>query len=104
MGNLLELLFAPLQPFVGQAHRAFLVAVFFVVLTVFAKLTDKAPSRSYWSMILAVFAWVLFGINEYVAHVNKSNIRIDLLLFGPPIIVISIYAVASFVKGLIRRS
>ena len=106
MDSLLDLLYAPIQPFVWHEERAFIVAFVFAGLIVFRTIANKEKFtlRSIWPLLLALVAWILFGINEYIAHSNKANIRIDLLFFGPVMMAISLYAMYSFVKGLISRS
>ena len=105
MDSLLELLYAPIQPFVWHEERAFIVAFVFVGLIVISVLVNKGNIglKYIWPLLLAFCSWILFGINEYVAHSNKTNIRIDLLFFGPLIMTISLYAIYSFMKGIFRR-
>ena len=105
MDSLLELLYAPIQPFVWHEERAFIAAFVFIALIVFSIIVNKGKVslRGLWPLLLAFCAWILFGINEYIAHSNKANIRIDLLFFGPVIMAISVFAIYSFVKGLIWR-
>ena len=103
--SLLELLYAPIQPFVWHPERAFIVAFVYVGLIVISGLVNKGKIKlKYaWPLLLAFCSWFLFGINEYIAHSNKTNIRIDLLFFGPLIMLVSIYAVYSFIKSYFSR-
>ena len=105
LDSFLELLYAPIQPLVWHPERAFIIAFFFLGLLFINIFINKGKIRIRfeWPMILAFSSWVLFGVNEYIAHSNKTDIRIDLLFFGPLIMAISIFAIFSFVISLFRR-
>ena len=105
LDTFLEILYGPIQPFVWHPERAFIAAFVFVGLLIISVLINKGRIRIKftWPLLLAFCAWVLFGINEYIAYSNKMDIRIDLLFFGLLIMAISIFAVYSFIRSLFRR-
>ena len=105
MKGFFELLFAPIQPFVWHPERAFVAAMIFVGLCIAMIVIGKGKIRvkQLQPMLLAIFFWLLFALNEYIAHANKTDIRIDLLAFGPFIMGITVYAIYSFVKVLLSR-
>ena len=105
MDGFFELLYAPIQPFVWHPEKAFYVSLIFIALLVIDIVAHKGYIRikQLWPLLLAFVSWLLFGVNEYIAHSNKTDIRIDLLFFGPLIMAISIFAIYSFVKSLLYR-
>ena len=103
MNFLLELLYAPIQPLIWHPERAFIIAIVFLVLLVINAVINKGKIKYIWPLLLAVCSWLLFGLNEYIAYSNKIDIRIDLLFVGPAIIVISIFAIYSFIKNAFGR-
>ncbi len=86
----------------GIQSDAYTVACFFyLLLTIRAALrANNSKAKSSRPLSVAIIAWILFGINEYVAHVYGTNIRVDLLFLSPIILVISVYATGSFIKSL----
>ena len=82
-----------------------MVASLFLGLLIISVLVNKENIRvKYsWPLLLAFSSWALFGINEYIAHLYKSNIRIDLLLTVPLIMAISVYAAYFFIRVIIWR-
>jgi len=105
MDSLLELLYAPIQPLVWHPERAIIIAFVFIGLLIINAIINKGKLRLklVWPLLLAFISWLLFGINEYIAHSNKANIRIDLLFFGPLIMAISLFSIYKFIKGLFQR-
>lgn len=103
--SLLGILYAPLQPLAWHPERAFIVALIFLALLIISVLVNKGKIRVkfVWPLLLAFCSWVLFGINEYIALSNKTDIRIDLLFFEPVIMAISIFAIYSFVRSIFSR-
>ena len=82
-----------------------MVAVFFLGLLITRVGVNKKNIRVKfsWPLLLAFISWVLFGINEYIAHLYESNIRLDLLLSWPVMLAISVYATYFFIKVSIRK-
>jgi len=85
--------------FIPQPWLALAPGVFFLVL--------YGLSRSKLAATAAV-AWLLYAPYEYAMHrrwlcTGECNIRVDLLLLYPLLIVLSLAAVAFTVRGLIRR-
>ena len=105
MQGFIELLFVPIQPFVWQPERAFMAALVFLAFFVIAVVMHKGAIRikELWPLLAAFAFWLLFALNEYIAHANKTNIRIDLLAFGPFIMALSVFAVYVFVKSFLMR-
>jgi len=105
MDSLLKILYAPIQPFVWHPERAVIMGFVFIGLLIIAVIFNngKIKMKLVWPLLLAFFSWLLFGVNEYIAYSNKSNIRIDLLFFGPLIMAISLFAMYTFIKEFFGR-
>ena len=80
--------------FIRAPWLAFAVGAFFFAL-----------SGSTWSrlMITASTAWILYGVYEYLMRFRvlcsgECNIRIDLLLIYPILLILSIIAIVMLVK------
>lgn len=90
----MEILFAPIQPFVCHPERALYVALFFAVFWMLhRKYLYSFRSRP---LIFAAIAWLIYGIWE--AFSCAYNIRVDLLLIYPALLVITIYASYQWLK------
>ena len=105
MNTVMEFLYAPIQPFVWHPERAFIAAAIFIGLVIVAVFVNKGTIKikPIMPLLMAFGCWVLFGINEYIAHSTKTDIRIDLLFFGPAIMLISAYAIYAFMKCLFTK-
>jgi len=99
----MEIIFAPIAIFVWQPERAMLVAAVFALMLVIARshtlLKKNVPT---FPVLLALIMWLSFGILEYYAKRGGWNIRVDLLFFGPVIMLTTIFAVVKYSRGLIK--
>ena len=102
MDLFLELLYIPIKPLMWHPERAFIGAFIFIVLVVISVLVNRGRFRLkyIWPLLLAFCFWILFGINEYIMYSTKADLRIDLLLFGPALILVSVFAIYSFIRSL----
>ncbi len=91
MDTVIQILFGPIQPFVWHPGRAYFVAASFAVLLAVSLLAGGGFKARVHGMILtACILWVLFGLNEHQARAKGWNIRVDLLLFWPILLVVSV--------------
>lgn len=91
------------QPFVWHAWRAFGVAFAFLVVYGFARLVrPHRPRSSPKPILVATIAWTVFALMEAEATRERANIRVDLLVTWPLLCVVSLGAVALWLRGLLR--
>jgi hypothetical protein len=84
--DVFQVLFWLASPFVMHPELTFVVAALFAVLLVASPLrTERFRPRYHVTMLIAMVAWIMFGLNEFQARANGWNIRVD-LLFGLPIL------------------
>ncbi len=87
----MDLFSAIIKPLVWQPERAFFIATIFLSLLVVAAIIRRdKTSFSLTPLLVATGSWLLFGIGELYARKHGWNIRVDLLLTGPLLIVITI--------------
>ena len=100
--ELLELLYAPIQLIVWHPERALLVAALFFALMAIAVYLNKYKGKEVrlLPISIAFLVWVLLGINEYFAHAYRWDIRVDLVLYWPVALGISIFALIVFIRDL----
>ena len=83
----MEILFAPMVPFIFFPWTALAPALFFCVLCVRQRSgrggQGKVPDRVAW--ILAALAWAAYGLYESWVHTQEPvpSIRVDLLVIVP---------------------
>lgn len=80
-------LFVLLQPFIGHPGR---IAVVAVVLAIVAGLLFFARRRAAWPITIAATMWALFAPWEWYCTVQRYNIRVDLLLIAPVLLVFTV--------------
>lgn len=105
MGAILKIFFGPMQPLVSHPERAYMIAGAFAVLialSIFS--TGGFKPRIHVPMLGTALLWVLFGLNEYNAMQKGWNIRVDLLLFWPILLVMSIGSVWRGVRCIVGRT
>jgi hypothetical protein len=103
MAGLQDVLFALADVFVWHPDRALAVAAlltFWFLILVRSRRTRSAS----WPLMLTAFAWALFAYGEYVARQNRSNIRVDLLVTWPGLLVLSLGAAGWAVYVLARSA
>jgi len=89
--NLLEWLFKPIQPFVWHPER--IAAVACVLFIAFFVLLSLRRFRS-WPLLIPACVWGLFAVWEAYCKAQKYNIRVDLLLLYPILVVVTVWGVA----------
>ena len=100
MNFVIQLICAPVQPFIGHPVRAWLVSAgFALLLTVSLVRVRKLKVHPQLLLLLATVCWLLFGI--YELNVPFGTMRIDILFGWPPLFILSIAAV---VAGLPRSA
>ena len=104
MESILQILFSPIQPFVGHPERAFIMAGVFVILLVASAIRAEGfKPRIHRIILMAVVLWVLFGLNENQAKAKGWDIRVDLLLFYPVLFVLSISAAWRGIRHIVGK-
>lgn len=99
----MDYLYGPAQWFVWHPGRAWLVAAVYSVMLA----ANAAPRRGKlngpgWALLASALAWLLFGYNEYLAHLHRWDIRIDLLLTWPALVVLSLGSMAFGLRYWLR--
>jgi hypothetical protein len=89
-------LYAAAQPFVGHAERAFVVAGGWVLLALIAR-------RGARPLLIAAGAWTVFGLLEAEATREHADIRVDLLITWPVLLLCTIACVAWWLRPAPRR-
>ena len=90
---LFRIIFLPLQPFIGHPERAMWMAVVFLILPVVLGLLRGFKPRRKLPILLASLCWAGFSLWEAQAVSEKWNIRVELLLIGPVLLVVSTVAI-----------
>lgn len=100
----IELLYMPIQPFVWHPERAFFIALIFLIMLIVIFLRKRKNQRiKIWATALAVIIWVIFGVNEYFAYINRWDIRIDLLILTPLVFIISAISIFVWCLGFFKK-
>ena len=89
--NLIEVLFAPILPFVAHPGRIAAVAILFGVLFL---VLGWRQHRWSWPLLWAAGAWATFALWEWSIWVQQeeANIRVDLLLIYPLLLGLTLWA------------
>ena len=101
---MLELFFLPIQPFIWHPERAFIVAIVFSILWIFIR--KKVWSFGSVPLLLAAISWGLFAAWETYVYSIKANIRIDLFIIYPWLLIITLYPIVFIfdTKGVREKS
>jgi hypothetical protein len=89
-----------LQPFVWHPERSLLVAAAFVAGYMFAR--KQYPRAVRWPLLLPAVTWAAFTIWEWHCLNNQANIRIDLLLIYPVLVLATLAGLLPTAAGLAR--
>lgn len=102
---MLKIFYYPVQPFLSHPLRAYLLAALFAILlaTSLARSRRFNP-RAHLVPLFAVLSWVLFGLNEELARANAWDIRVDVLISWPLVLVISIGAAWTWLRTSLSRN
>ena len=104
MDTLLRIFYGPVQPFIFHPERAYFMAKgFAILLGVAIRRSGKVKPRIHVFMMSAALLWVLFGLNEHQAIEKGWNIRVDILLFWPVLLVVSIASACFGIRGIVAR-
>lgn len=89
-----KILFVPFEPFIGHPELSMFMAAGFAILTVVSVLhAGKFKPATHIVILLAAACWVAFSLIESYFMAVQGNIRIDLLLTCPLLLMISAAAV-----------
>ena len=99
-GRLVNWIYAAAQPFVGHAGRAFAVAGICALLFFAVRRARRGSARP-WIALAA--AWAVFGTCEAAATRERADIRVDLLVSWPALILLTVVAVALWARSVLER-
>jgi hypothetical protein len=93
-------IYAAAQPFVGHAGRAFAVAVSGALMFLLVRRARRGSPRP-WIALAA--AWAVFGTCEAAATRARADIRVDLLVTWPVLLLLTVVAVALWARSALER-
>jgi len=105
MDRLLEYFYGPAAFFLLPPVRAFMMAAGYAILAGTSSLhAGGFQLRQHLAALLAAILWSLFGMNELHAIDQGWNIRVDVLIFWwPALLVFSLGAAGQEFYSLVRR-
>jgi hypothetical protein len=85
---------------VGQPFNIFLVACLFFARYLYLKLYKK-QMKGHVIFLVSGLAWLFYALWEWLIKIKtpEADIRVDLLLIWPVLLVLLIWAVISFLKN-----
>ena len=87
-----------MQPFIWHPERVMVVAFFFSLLY-FGLVLSKAATRvRVRPILIAAIAWALYSAWEYHCKIQRYNIRVDLLLIYPLLVIVSLLPVVAIFR------
>ena len=100
---LLDTIYDLAQPFVWNAWLALGIAAAFLLL---AGLVRAARRDGSWPrpLLVAAGAWTVFGLLEAEATRERADIRVDLLVTWPALLLLSAVCLALWLRGIVRKS
>ena len=94
--------FYPMGWFVWKPGRVFAVSfVFFLCYLVVCLFKRKLSAVLSWPLLITAITWGLYAILEWSCTIKKCNIRVDLFLIYPVLIVVSILGLSVSIGSLI---
>ncbi len=85
----------PMELFVREPGRIFAVScIFFFGYFIIRLFSRKLSSVRSWPLLIPAITWGLYAIWEWFCTVKKGNIRVDLFLIYPILIVVSIFGLS----------
>ncbi len=90
----MDILFAPLWPFVAHPERIAVVAALWIAATVLLTFLRK---KFVWLPAVAGIAWASFAAWERYCTAQGYNIRVDLFLIYPVLVVITVAGVVGLI-------
>jgi len=92
----------PTEWFFWKPERIFAVScIFFLGYFVIRLFGRKLPSARSRPLLIPAIAWALFAVWELFCTVKQYNIRVDLFLIYPILIVVSIFGLSVSIGSLI---
>ena len=94
----------PMEWFFWKPERIFAVSCVFLLGYFIIRLFGRRLSsvRS-WPLLVPTIAWVLFAIWESFCRAQQFNIRVDLFLIYPVLIIVSIFGLSVSIGSLISN-
>lgn len=79
--------YAPAVWFQNHPERSLIIGGAFILLSAFANRGRGEKIKR--PALIAGVAWLLYGINEFVANRQRADIRVDLVLFWPVLLIVT---------------
>ncbi len=104
--DLLQWIFVPIQPFIWHPERIAAICAFLLLAFVFVLSIRRFPS---WPLLIAAVVWGSFALWEWCAKAKGWDIRVDLFLIYPVLVVVTawgrsrLFTSADIVGRLTRR-
>ena len=97
--DLMNLLFLPIQPFVGHPERVAVVAALcFIAFALVLLRARKGHRLRAWPLLVPTLLWTLFIPWEAYCKAGGHNIRVDLLLIWPMLVIATVGGIATTFK------
>jgi hypothetical protein len=90
-------LFHLAEPFIWEPGRALLVGLSLAILGLIFRLRGGRP------LLIAAGAWGIFALLELIAWRQRYDIRVDLLVTWPTLLLVTIGCLVTWVRRLVRR-
>lgn len=88
--------------FVGKPELILAVSgIFFFAYFLIRLLGRKLPSMLAWPLLMPAIAWTLFAVWEMYCTLQQYNIRVDLFLIYPFLIVVTFLGFIVSIAGMI---
>ena len=83
------ILFAPIKPFVSHPERIAVVATVFLVMFLVLGFSRRSWP---WPLLWGCGFWSAYAIWEWIILVQEANIRVDLILIYPVLLVVTLWS------------
>lgn len=94
----------PMGWFVRNPERILAIScVFFLGYFIISSFSRKLSSVRSWPLLIPAITWGLYAIWEWFCVIKKGNIRIDLFLIYPILIVASILGLSMSISSLVSN-
>jgi hypothetical protein len=93
----LKMFFAPIQPFVWHPERIAIVACILLLAYLMLRRVGRFRPRP---ILVSAVIWGAFALWEWYCKIQGYNIRIDLFLIYPVLIIVTVW---SLIAGLRKR-
>jgi len=91
----MELFYLPAQFFVWEPQRAYAVAGIFFGLALYTAVRGGRP----FLIGLPAPCWLIFGWLEHLSRLERSDIRVDLLVTWPAVCIVSGVCLCQWIRG-----